>query len=979
MKPLSRPGDSSAGFLLKAVSDLPHINCRMFELEHDKTGARMIHLESQDDNNLFAVGFRTPPSDSTGIAHILEHTALCGSRRFPVRDPFFSMIKRSLNSFMNAMTASDWTLYPFASQNRKDYFNLLDIYLDSAFFPLLRQRDFLQEGHRLEPENLDEPQGPLSYKGVVYNEMKGAMADPSSLLSRRLGRALYPTTTYGHNSGGEPSDIPNLTHEQLKEFHQRYYHPSNAYFFSYGNFPLEEQLEIIERDVLRHFERIEPDSEVPPETRLSAARQITESYPLEPGQPLEGKTMVQLGWLCSDINDSFERLGLSLLSSLLLGNPAAPLYKALLDSKLGSNLAPGVGYHDDNRSTCFAAGLQGTEPHRAEAIERLILETLEKVAAEGFSQERIEAAIHRLEFSNREITGDSYPYGLLLLMRLMGPWIHGGSALQALQFSEDLERIRQEMKKGPYFENLIRTHLLENSHRVRLCLEPDSTQGQREEEITRKTLEQISSTLSPEQRQDIVDKALELQQAQDAEEDLSCLPTLELSDILPEEAPVSPDGGEGKPGAPLWFDQPTNGILYLSIQSSPLVLEPELLAYVPLFCALLPQVGAAGQSYLDMAQRMEAQTGGIRFSSMVLENPSDQNSPLPVLSLRAKALTQRAAPLFEILSDMLLRPDFSDLERLHTVIGQLRISLENSIPSSGHSYAARHAASSLTPGAALRERWSGLEQVRFIKDIATRTPDELTDLAEKLQTIASKVFNRELLEVAVTAEKSSFEQIDPYLTPFLEGLPRGAAKQIPLEAFHSSHLCRGWAASVPVSYVTCVLPTVPFEHADSAPLQVLAKLLKSGFLHREIREKGGAYGGMASYDYEGGLFSLLSYRDPHLERTLNVFRDALDWALSGDFSDEDIKESILALFSDLDRPLSPGGKASHEFANIRQGMSLEMRNQHRANLLRVEREAIQRVARTYLLDGWDKRSITVVSSEELLRKAQNIPFEIRRI
>ncbi len=502
-----QPGQQLSGFHVERIDPLPSINARMIRLLHQATGARFMHLERDDDNHLFAVGFRTPPDDSTGVAHILEHTALCGSKRFPVRDPFFSMLKRSLNSFMNAMTASDWTLYPFSSMNRKDFQNLLEIYLDAAFFPNLKEQDFSQEGHRLEFSELDNPQSPLEYKGVVYNEMKGAMSDPSSLLSRRMGRHLYPTTTYRHNSGGEPTDIPELTWQQLRDFHARYYHPSNAWFFSSGNLDLPALLATVEERVLQHFEPLELDSEVPAEQPLNAPKRVTELYPLDAGEPLEKRSMVQVAFLTCDINDSFERLAMSLLSTLLLGNPAAPLYKALLDSKLGANLAPGVGFHDDNRTTYFAAGLQGTDPEQVEAIEKLVLETLEQVASEGFSSERIEGAIHRLEFSNREVTGDSYPYALLLLMRLIGPWIHGGDPLAALNFEDNLQRLRQELKQGRFFEKLIRQRLLDNPHRVTLLLKPDTELGPQQDAEVRAELDKRQQQLSDADKQALVEQA----------------------------------------------------------------------------------------------------------------------------------------------------------------------------------------------------------------------------------------------------------------------------------------------------------------------------------------------------------------------------------------------------------------------------------------------------------------------------------------
>ncbi len=958
------------GFTVTSITPLPHLNLELIQLQHQKTGARMIHIACQDSNNLFAVGFRTPPADSTGVAHILEHTALCGSRRFPVRDPFFSMLKRSLNTFMNAMTAGDWTLYPFSSQNEKDFDNLLGIYLDAAFFPLIKERDFSQEGHRVEFADPADPASPLVYKGVVYNEMKGAMSDPSSLLSRRMGRALYPTQTYRHNSGGEPAEIPRLTWQELRDFHTRFYHPSNAFFFSYGDLPLEKHLQTIQEQALEGFEPRAVDSEVPPEQHLNEPRRVTESYPLDPGQPTRNKSMVQVAWLTCDITDTFDRLALSLLANLLLGNPAAPLYKALLDSRLGANLAPGIGYHDDYRTTYFAAGLQGTDPEQAEAIEKLILATLEKAAREGFSGDRIEGTIHRLEFSNKEVTGDSYPYPLALLMRIMGPWIHGGNPVAALQLDENLDRLRRELDQGPFFQNLIRRYLLDNRHRVTLTLQPDPTQKEREDQATAAVLESLKASLSETERQDILRRAEELQQAQEAEEDLSCLPTLELSDIDPEEPPVIAETSQEEGQTVHWFDQPTNGIGYLSAHLDLDGLPEPLLPYLPMFCTLLTQIGASGYSYLEMAERMEAATGGISFRTAILEAPQHLDGARSLVEIKAKALERNQQKMFGILSDIFAGPDFTDRQRLHTVINQIKTSLENSIPGSGHSYAARSAASRLTPGARRREMWNGLEQVHLIKQTAELEPDQLDAVVERLSAIAGHLLHRERLACAITAEQSSFAAIGAGLRPFLAGLSSANPGEAgAVEPFVPQPLHRGWITSVPVNYVSRVFRTVPFTHPDGPALLVLAKLLRANYLHREIREKGGAYGGMASCDPEAGIFAMLSYRDPQLVRTLKVYDEAVGWAVSGRYDQEAIKEAVLAVFSDLDRPLSPGGKGSREFANLRQGLTLAMRNEQRRRILAIDRQTLTAAAEKYLQQGRQGSSVAVIAGEEALTKA----------
>ncbi|MEJ2200364.1 MAG: insulinase family protein [Desulfuromonadaceae bacterium] len=690
-------GTRMHGFTVTEVTPLAEINLTLVELQHDRTGARMVHLAAEDSNNLFAVGFRTPPENSTGVAHILEHTALCGSRRYPVRDPFFSMLKRSLNTFMNALTANDWTLYPFSSQNHKDFFNLLGIYLDAAFFPLLRERDFRQEGHRLEFSDPNDPQSALTYRGIVYNEMKGAMSDPASLLSRRIGQALYPTTTYRYNSGGEPEDIPKLNWDELRAFHARYYHPSNAYLFSYGNFDLAEILAAIDDQALRHFDASPVTSEVPPETHLQQPWRQEETFPLDPGTPTEGRTLVQTAWLTCDINEQLDRLGLSLLAGLLLGNPGAPLYKALLDSGLGTNLAPGNGYHDDYRTTFFATGLQGTEPEHTEAIERLILDTLSQVAATGFSKERIEGVIHRLEFSVKEVTGDQYPYSLGLLMRIMGNWIHGGRPADALRFDALLTRLREEVAAGPFFQQLIRRYLLDNPHRVTLTLKPDLGMKAKQEQTLADNLEQLRSSLSAEQVEQLRNQAKELQDAQEQIDDLSCLPTLELADIPEQELPVTNRLSILADRPVRWFDQPTNGIGYLTMPLATEHLPAQLRPLVPIFTTLLTQIGAAGHGYAEMAERMEASTGGIQARSLILDEPDRLDRLQALIYVKGKALNRNQAAMFDILGDLFQAPDFSDLQRLHRVLNQTKTFIENAIPGSGHSFAARNAASGLTP------------------------------------------------------------------------------------------------------------------------------------------------------------------------------------------------------------------------------------------------------------------------------------------
>ena len=962
-------GQQKHGFVVTGVTPLPELNLTLIELRHERLGSRMVHLACEDDNNLFGVGFRTTPDDSSGVAHILEHTVLCGSQRYPVRDPFFTMLKRSLNTFMNALTSSDWTLYPFSSQNHKDFYNLMGIYLDATFFPLLRERDFRQEGHRLEFAEAADANSALTFKGVVYNEMKGAMADPGSLLHRRLTKALFPTTTYGCNSGGEPEAILDLTHEQLVDFHRTYYHPANAYFFSYGNLPLEDHLAMIEEQALQRFEPLAVDTAVPDEVRFSAPQRVTEGFPIAAGESVSQRSMVQVAWLTCPLADSFENLALSLLSQLLLGNPAAPLYKALIESGLGQNLAPGTGYHDDQRETYLAAGLQGTDPEQLDAIEGLVLKTLQQAAETGFSAEQIEAAIHQLELSHREVVGDQYPYALLLLMRMFGPWLHNDDPVSPLLLDANLTRLRQELAAGPFFQNLICSQLLDNPHRVTLLLQPDDQLQEQQEEALNKRLQDRSAQLSEADRQELVRLAKELQQAQEDEEDLSCLPTLELSDVPATERTVSCQE-EQLVGCPLYrFPQPTNGIGYFTTSLVMSDLPADLVPLVPLFGTLLPKIGAAGHSYLQMAERISASTGGIQACGTVICDPNSLEDFQLAFEVRSKALLRNQQAMFEILADLFTSPDFSDLQRLHTVINQLSVSLENGVPGSGHSYAARSAGAALSSCGRLREEWGGLHLVRAVKKLAAQQPEQLAEFAGNMQRLAKLVLCRSRLRCSVTAEQQAFAAIDVPLQAFLASIPTGDDPTGKPAELAIGEAAVGWAAAVPVSYVARVFPTVPLIHDDAAGLLVLAKLLRACYLHREVREKGGAYGGMATYDAQLGLFSMLSYRDPHLLRTLQVYRDATEWAAAGSFSDEDIREAILAVFGNLDRPVSPAGKGQRGFGYRLQGLSAASRQALRQGILAVDRATLKRLADNYLLSGWDASAVGVVSAEGLLQEA----------
>lgn len=964
-------GDKQHGFVCEQVEELPDLRATLIRLRHEKTGAELIHFANEDDNNVFSVAFRTTPKDSTGVAHILEHTALCGSERFPVRDPFFSMLRRSLNSFMNAFTANDWTMYPFSTQNEKDYYNLMDIYLDASFFPKLTENAFKQEGWRYEFEEPGDSSSRLLFKGIVYNEMKGAMSDPSSLMNRRVQKALYPTSTYHYNSGGEPENIPDLDWKGLKSFHASYYHPSNSRFFTYGDLPLEKHLKTIDEKVLSRFEKDDTNTSVKEEKRLTKPARDEFTYPLDAESPddLDKKSFVSVSWLTCKASDTFEVFTLDIISALLLGNPGAPLYKALMDSKLGTSLVPGTGYDDENMETNFSAGLQGTNPEDALKIEEIIIETLEKCAKNGFSDERIEAVIHQEELANKEITGNHYPAGLHILFNLFGSWIHDGDPVKPLLINENIARLRDELKKGGFLERKIREHLLDNPHRVSVVLRPDREHGKRDHENEMKRLAEVKERLSKDEKAAIIKEASILQKEQEAEEDISVLPTLELSDIPKEGRKVVTEIKKVGSRELYFFDQPTNGISYFRAVGDTSCIPEELKIYVPLFCSIVTRIGAAGLSYIEMGERIEAYTGGISASASIWDELDNLDNYSEVIDFSAKALVRNHDKMFEILTDIFSSPDFSDLSRLHMLIGQIKTSLENSVPGSGHSYARDLAARHLTPAAWRKEQWSGIHQLKFIKDLAAIKEEDLGEVAEKMSSIAAYLLNGKMLKLSAVTEERHFESFRKAIEGFLCVIPSKDSTSLPTLPFSIDNAVEGWTTTVPVSYVANIFKTVPYSDEDSPKLQVLAKLLRSCYLHREIREKGGAYGGYASYSPSEGMFSFLSYRDPHIQRTLNVYNDSIAWVLEKRFSDEDLKEAILGVFGDIDKPLSPSGKGTREFIYTLRGITDKMRQKRREDLLSITRDDIMFAAEKHLKEGINKSSVAVISGKEMLEEA----------
>ncbi len=942
------------------------LNIEIQEYRHKKTGAQHFHIAADDSNNVFLVALRTVPQDSTGVAHILEHTTLCGSERYPVRDPFFMMTRRSLNTFMNAFTSSDWTAYPFASQNSKDFNNLLEVYLDAVFFPTLDELDFAQEGHRVEFAEEGNTDSDLVYKGVVYNEMKGAMSSPSRTLWQSLTSHLFPSVTYHHNSGGEPEHIPELSYEELKAFHHDHYHPSNAIFMTYGNNQPADLQKQFEELALKRFDKLDLNIHVPNEKRYESPLEVVEHYALEGEEDTSNKTYINMGWLLGESTDLEANLTANLLSDLLLDNSSCPLRQALETTDLGSSPSPLCGLEDTNKEMVFVCGVEGSEEKHAESVERLITEVLQKVAEEGVPEEQLESMLHQLELSQREVGGDSYPYGLTLILNGLSSAIHGGDLVAALNVDKSLQALREKAKQPNFVQDLVKKLLLENPHRVRLTFIPDTQLNQFREKRTAAQLAEIKAALDEQQKQAIIEQAAQLKARQNQQDDPEILPKVTLADV-PADLLIPEPSEKAINGTPTtWFAQGTNGLVYQQLIIDLPDMEDELKALLPLYCDILTEVGSSGRDYLQTQAYQAAVSGGIGANIAYRGSVDDTAKMNSFLVLSSKALVRNQDKLTTLMQETFDAPRFDELNRIKELVSQVRFHAEQGVTDQGHGLAMVAAAHGLAPSAALSHSWEGLHGIQGIKalDKSFAEKSSLEAFADKLQRIHTIMQGapRRLLVIGEKEHHDAFYQnlgqwqhpSDGGFTPFQSG-------------FNPQQINEAWTTSTQVNFCAKAYKGVSANHADAPALMILAPYLRNGFLHRAIREQGGAYGGGASFDGSSGSFRFYSYRDPRLAETLNDFDASVQWLLEEQQPERMLEEAILGIVSRLDAPASPAGEAKRAYHNTLHGRTPAQRRDFRSRVLKVTMDDLKRVAETYLVNG--EANTAVICSEESLSKS----------
>ena len=951
------------------------LDIHVSEYKHKVTGAVHYHLATNHDENVFLVAFRTQPMDSKGTAHILEHTVLCGSEKFPVRDPFFLMIRRSLNTFMNAFTAADWTAYPFATQNKKDFQNLLSVYLDAAFAANLNPLDFAQEGIRIELEN-DQ----AVYKGVVFNEMKGAMSSPTDQLYHQLAYHLFPETTYHYNSGGDPKEIPDLSYEQLVEFYKTHYHPSNAVFMTFGNqnaYDLQEQFETL---ALHKFSKGTTLYSTP-EKRLTAPIEVTESYAVD-SEDLKDKTFHVMSWLLPETSDIKLRLGMRLVEGILLENSASPLRHYLETCGYAQSTGPLMGVDDSNFEMTFYCGVQGSNAEYAESFKNGVLNILQDVASKPVDTDLVDAILHQIELHQREINGDGTPYGLSLILNGLGSAIHHNDPIHVWDVDSAIEQVKEELKDPMWLSNLIQIHLLDNPHRVQMTLVPDATKSVKEQQAEQARLAEITANLTEAQKIEIQEKTEALKKRQDTPDDLELLPKVGLEDV-PADLHIVP--GQLREIICNGLDTPlnlyhagTNGIYYQQV----LIQIPDEIVQSPYFnllSILMGEVGAGEYDYLELQQLQTAVSGGLGMGASLRSKVDNKDRISAWLTLTTKSLTQKldAIQLLKLAFEQLR---FDEKDRIIELLQQRKTRWQSRLSGSGHSYAMQTASRQMSALARRDYHNTGLGALNWLSDLVTKIDqdeDAYHALIAELQAIHRKLLQAPKQFLLVCEEHHSDRLVEEVQNVWDKlQVNKAPVTLTQVEQVNTAN-DEAWLIQTNVQFCASAYQAVDVAHADAAPLMVLAAYLRNGFLHSAIREKGGAYGGGASYDGNACSFRFYSYRDPRLAETFNDFEASVQWLLNTEQQPHQLEEAILGLVASMDKPGSPAGEAITACYALLHARTPKFRKMLRERLLNVTLDDLNRVAKQYLLQ--QKPVKAVVAPFAKREELQQLGFSIQQV
>lgn len=924
----------------REIGDLHSISCL---LRHKKSGARVAFLSNEDDNKVFYIGFRTPPQNSTGVAHILEHSVLEGSREFPVKDPFIELVKGSLNTFLNAMTYSDKTLYPVASCNDKDFANLMHVYLDAVFYPAIYQepRIFYQEGWHYEMQDACDE---LTINGVVYNEMKGAFSSPDDVLEREISGSLFPDTAYANESGGDPDVIPQLSYEEFLDFHRKYYHPSNSYIYLYGNMDMAERLDWMDKHYLSHFDKIEAASGIGMQAPFEKPVEIRKEYSVTESEPLSHNTYLSCNIVAGDVLNREEYVAFQILDYALCTAQGAPLKQALLDAGIGEDVYS--DFENGIRQPYFSVVAKNADEEQKDEFLRIIRETLERLCRDGLDKKALFAGLNYYEFKYREADFGSYPAGLMYGLQVMDSWLYDENAPFIHIEAGDTYRSLRQKAEGRYFEELIETKLLNNPHRSTVVLAPVRGLTEQREAALAEKLSSYKASLSEEEIERIVKQTQELeafQEEPDRPEDLAKIPLLKREDIRREVEPVILEERSLGDTKVLYHKIATNGISYFRLVFDCRQVPAQLFPYLGILKAVIGLVDTEHYSYRELFTETDLLTGGIVPVTNIYANAKDLSKRTVTFEVKGKAFHEHLEDALCLTEEMLLKSDFSDQKRLAEIMAELKSRLQSAMISAGHTIASSRAMSYISESAALQETINGMDFCRLVEKITGDWENCRADLAGKLDELSRAIFRPENLLLDFTAEEEEqyqkFTQAADKLKQNLFTEPvNGSPFQVTLKKKNE-----GYLSASQVQYVCRAGNFMNAGFAYTGALRILKGIMNNEYLWNNVRVKGGAYGCMCNFGKSGDSF-FVSYRDPNLSKTIRVYEQAPDFVERFHGDERTMTQAVIGTISDMDIPMNPAAKALRALSLYMTNQTIEELQQERDQILNAKAEDIRALA-----------------------------------
>ena len=954
-----------SGFRLDRIERIDEINGTAYEMKHEKSGARLIYIDSPDSNKVFNIAFRTTPHNSTGVAHIMEHSVLCGSRKFPLKEPFVELVKGSLNTFLNAMTYPDKTMYPVASKNDKDFHNLMDVYLDAVFYPRVREdaEIVMQEGWHYELENADDE---LTYKGVVFNEMKGVYSSPDSVLERQMMRELFPDTTYGVDSGGDPDYITDLTYEEFQEFYRVHYHPSNSYIFLYGDMNIEEQLAFLNDEYLSHFDAIEVHTEVALQAPFTEGKVVSYPYSVGSEEPTDNRTLHSFAYVLPDVTPEHS-LAFEVLTHALLTSPAAPLKQALVKAGIGSDVS---GYYLDSiRQPMWTVQATGSNLDKQADLQRIVESTLQDLCDKGLDKELLEASLNSIEFALRESDFGGRPIGLAYIIRMMDNWLYDNDPLELLHYEEALTNIRNGLA-GTYFEDLIRHSILNNNHKVLVSIYPERGLQERKDAEVKEHLAAVKANMTTEEIDAIVEQTKRLkirQETPDSDEALASIPLLELSDLNPNMEAV--ERRESKIGNTTVHFVPTftKGINYVGLYFKLNCLTEEELFYADILSDILGRVDTSERGYEALAKDINMNLGGLSSDITAISKDGKRDEFTPLMIVRAKALHTKLPDLCRLINEVVQKADYSDDSRLTELVQESKAIWDNEAFRRGNSIVSQRVMAQVSAVGKFRDN-GNLGYYQKISELASN-PAALPLLPEKLAEVARKIFRANNVDIMFVGEEGELEAFKNLMKPLVETWDTTELSNDVLQITRLSGN-DGIVTAGKVQYVAQGGNFIDHGFKHVGPMSVLETILRYEYLWIRIRVQGGAYGAFANF-YDDGNMIFCSYRDPNLLETLDVYKELPQYLRDFTLTDREMRKYIIGTMSSLDFPMTPASRGPRAMGMYFSGAKLEDKVEFRKQVIVCKPDdivALADVVEPVLNDN----HICTMGNEQKIKDAGNV-------